>query len=310
MSQLTFFLALLLAVGVASWFLAPRLWARLLLAIARRRARLVSRAIDVEGIRWHLLEGGRGPTLLLLHGFGGRADNWDRLAPLLGPRFRLVIPDLPGFGDSEPPGGLRFEIESQAERLLQFLDALGIDRCVVAGNSMGGYLASALAAREPDRVQALWLLAPLGVRSVEPGEMLRAIESGGPEYIEISSYREFRERVMPKMFSSSTWFPGPLVKALAQSAMAIQDEAPRMLHEVRFESEPLEAIAGRVSQPVLVQWGADDRVVNPAGRSVLGRAFADAECVLTERCGHLPMWERPRESARLFLAFIDNRGLG
>jgi pimeloyl-ACP methyl ester carboxylesterase len=305
MPQLTLILALLTALAVASWFAAPRWWARILLALARRRAGLVSRIIEIENIRWHFLEGGRGPTLLLLHGFGGRADNWDRLAPLLGPRFHLVIPDLPGFGESEPPDRLRFDIESQAERLSQFLDAVGIDRCLVAGNSMGGYLATALAAGEPDRVELLWLLAPLGVRSVEPGEMLRAIDSGDTEYLQISSLRQFRERFIPMMFSSNTWFPGPLVKAMADSAMAVRDQAPRMLQEVRFESEPLEAIAKRVSRPVLVQWGEDDRVVNPAGGSVLRRVFADAECVQTERCGHLPMWERPRESARCFFEFLD-----
>lgn len=304
MSPAIFVLTALSALAVASWFLAPRPWARLLLGAARRRAGLVSRSTDIEGVHWHYLEGGRGPTLVLLHGFGGSSDNWDRLAPLLGPRFRLVIPDLPGFGDSEPPARLRFDIESQVERLLKFLDTLGVERCLVAGNSMGGYVATALAARAPARVQMLWLLAPLGVRSIEPGEMLSAVDSGKLEYLQISSQRQFRERVMPMMFSRKRWVPGPLVRSLGERAIAIREEAPRMLREVRFESEPIEDMSARVHQPVLVQWGDGDRVVSPGGREILARVLSHAETVLTERCGHLPMWERPRESAAQFLHFL------
>lgn len=307
MAQAKLILTALLALAIASWFLAPRPWARLLLAIARRRAGLVSRTTDVDGVCWHYLEGGRGRALVLLHGFGGSADNWDRLAPLLGPRFRLVIPDLPGFGESEPPGRLRFDIETQVDRLSKFLDALGVERCIVAGNSMGGYVATALAAREPGRVEMLWLLAPLGIRSIEPGEMLDSIDSGHSDYLPISSVKQFRKQIMPMMFSKKTWVPGPLAKVLGERAIAIREDMPRMLHEVRFESEPIEAMAAGVPQPVLVQWGDRDRVVNPAGRAVLGKVFQHAQTVVTRHCGHLPMWERPRESAGAFRDFMASQ---
>jgi abhydrolase domain-containing protein 6 len=307
MSGLTI-LALSVILGAlvfASWFFAPGPWATLIIALWRRSAGLKSQFAETRGIRWHHLQGGKGPVLLLLHGFGADADCWLRLVPLLRPQFSFLIPDLPGFGRSAPPGDLEFGIEAQAERLTRFLDTLGIDHCIVVGNSMGGYLATALAARQPDRVRALWLLAPLGVRSVSPGQYLDRIDSGDLDYLQISSVRQFREKIVPSMFTTRLHVPGPLLRDLANTAISLNEVMPRMLHEVRFESEPLEAIAARVQCPVLIQWGQDDKVVNPAGLSVLAKAFADSTAALTSQCGHLPMLERPRESAARFRRFLE-----
>ena len=302
-------LAAALAAAVVSWFTAPGLWASILIGMARRRSGLASQDIDVGGIHWHYLHGGNGPLLLLLHGFGADSSCWLRLAPLLRPHFSLLIPDLPGFGESERPENLPFAIPAQAGRLAKFLDALGVEKCIVAGNSMGGYLATQLAADDSRRVPALWLLAPLGVRNAPLGQVLQAIDSGDPGFLQISSERQFRERIVRTMFSQPLWIPGPLVSHLARIAIAMKDVAPRMLAEVRFDSEPLESIAGRVIQPTLLQWGSDDQVVNPAGLPVLQQALRDAASVLMKDCGHLAMLERPRESARCFLDFLDERGL-
>lgn len=310
MPAFTLGLILLLVLAAASWVLLPDFWARQLLRLSRARAGLSSHHTVVGDIRWHCLSGGRrGPTLLLLHGFGADTSCWLRIAPLLRPHFSLLIPDLPGFGESEPPQSLKFGIDTQADRLDAFLADLGVEQCIVAGNSMGGYLAAALATRDPERVRALWLLAPLGVRSAEPGAMLSAIDAGDLEQLQVRSVRHFRTRILPTMFSSRPRLPGPLIRSMAHSAMARQNETPRMLHETRFDSEPLESIAERISIPVLLQWGEDDQVVSPAGMPVLKSVLASASSALTPHCGHLPMLERPNESADLFLEFAREHAL-
>ncbi|MDX1556130.1 MAG: alpha/beta fold hydrolase, partial [Xanthomonadales bacterium] len=279
------------------------------LSLGQKRAGLQSKSLHVGKIRWHYLSGGRGPLLLMLHGFGGDASNWLQLARQLRHHFTLVIPDLPGFGDSELPDLLHFDVESQAWRLEAFLDALGTEQCLIAGNSMGGYLAAALAAQSPRRVAALWLLAPLGIRAVEPGYMLKRVDSGALEYLEINSTRQFRQLVLPHMFAMRRWLPSPLVRVLARRAIAMRAQSPRMLREARFESEPLETIASRVDVPVLIQWGASDEVTNPLGIDILKASFKNATCSVTPNCGHLPMLEHPAESARLLLEFVDQKAL-
>ena len=147
---------------VISWFVAPLFWAQRLLTAGRFAAGLESAWIDIDGRRWHYLEGGTGPVLIALHGFGGDADNWLRIARGLGKHFQVIAPDLPGFGDSDPGDGLAFDIDSQVTRLNAFVQTLGLRPGVVVGNSMGGWVAAAYAARYPGQLRALWLLAPLG----------------------------------------------------------------------------------------------------------------------------------------------------
>ncbi len=309
MSDPAILILVLLVAFAASWILTPDLWARAYLDLGRRRAGLRPHCIEVENIRWYYLKGGQGPTLLMLHGFGGDSSNWLQISRLLRQRFSLVIPDLPGFGASEPPDALPFDMESQARRLEAFLDTIGVRTCLVAGNSMGGYLACAMAARSPQRVSGLWLLAPLGVRATDPGEVLSRADSGDIASLQIDSTRQYRRRVLANMFARQRWLPGPLVKFLARRAIAMRHQVPRMLQEVRFDSEPLESIARRVVVPVLVQWGAQDKVTNPQGLDVLKVSFDESEGNLTPDCGHLPMLELPERSAELFLDFVARKAL-
>ena len=87
---------------VLSWFVLPLAWARALLWLGRKASGMTSREFEVDGIRWHFLEGGRGPVLVMVHGFGANADHWLRIAPRLRKQFRVVAPDLVGFGTSDP----------------------------------------------------------------------------------------------------------------------------------------------------------------------------------------------------------------
>jgi len=248
--------------------------------------------------------------VLFLHGFGADGDCWLRLANVMRRQFCLLIPDLPGFGESEPPQQLRFDIDTQVERLLDFLDATGVGPCIVVGNSMGGYVATALAAKEPERVTALWLMAPLGARSVEPGDVLSDIDEGHMDYLQITSIHQFRKQVIPTMFSTQPWIPGPIVKTLTRRAMERRDLMPEMLRQVRFDSKPLEEYAQRVRQPVLLQWGDDDQVVSPASLAALEPLLEDVTTTLTKQCGHLPMLEKPGESARQFKTFLSEKNFG
>lgn len=309
MSVLTIILALVAILLVASWYLATGFWSKVLTHLSLRQAGLVSRQSRVDGINWHYLEGGHGPVLLLIHGFGADTSCWLPLARSFGQRFTLLIPDLPGFGQSEPPNHLDFDIRSQTSRLMAFLDSLGIERCLVAGNSMGGYLAASLAASDPSRVQGVWLLAPLGVNSVSPGAALEAIDAGEVVAGEVLSTSQFKQDIVKPLFSRRIWLPYPILRAQAQDAIRRRFEVPRMLKQVRFESEPLEEIARQVNQPVLLEWGDEDRILNPAGLDVLTGRFCDCEAHLVTKCGHLPMFELPGESARLFKQWLKQKRL-
>jgi pimeloyl-ACP methyl ester carboxylesterase len=294
---------------LASWFLAPAAWARLVLWSGRKLAGLDSRSIQVGPVRWHYLEGGRGPALLAIHGFGGDADHWLRVAPGLRREFRIIAPDLVGFGDSAPGNDLNFAIDAQVDRLAAFVEALGIDNCVVAGSSMGGWIASRFAERYPEKVRAVWLLAPLGVRECETGELLQRINRQQVSPLSITSVEEFDQFVFRPMFARPPHLPRPLKLHYGRQAVARAAASRRMFSEVIASEPALEEILSQIPVPVLVQWGTEDRAVHVSGAERLRAAIENGRVILQPDVGHLPMLEAARLTSRQFMEFASDHHL-
>ena len=133
-----------------------------------------------QRLRLHYVDWGNetAPPLLLIHGGRDHARSWDWVARDLRRDFHVLVPDLPGFGASEPPAQLGFSIREQSLRLEAWLAQVGVGECLLAGNSMGAWIAGDFAARHPGRVTALWLQSPFGVLSAQPSEVLSGLERG------------------------------------------------------------------------------------------------------------------------------------
>ncbi len=294
---------------VISWFVAPLFWAQRLLTAGRFAAGLKSALVDVDGRRWHYLEGGTGPVLIALHGFGGDADNWLRIARGLGKRFHVIAPDLPGFGSSDAGNDLAFDIDSQVTRLDAFVHTLGVRPKVVVGSSMGGWIATAYAARYPGQLRALWLLAPLGVHNSQASRTLEAIDLGQESPIHIANPQEFKQRVVVPMFGRLPWIPYPLLMFYAKKAIEQSEIGDRMFMQVLKDSTPLESIAATIKIPVLLQWGAMDRVVDVSGVAALEPVIQELTVQVQSKVGHLPMLETPGESLGFFREFCAQHKL-
>src|ERR1700733_15349177 len=116
---------------------------------------------DANGIKTNYLEAGSGSPVVLIHGSGPGVTayaNWRLVLPVLAERFRVLAPDMAGFGFSERPEKADYGVDLWVEQLVGFLDALGIERASVVGNSFGGAIALRLAAHHPDRVGKLVLM--------------------------------------------------------------------------------------------------------------------------------------------------------
>ncbi len=301
-------LALGLVAMVASWYVLPGIWSSLLTWVGRRLTGLRSRRRTVQGILWHYLEGGRGPTLVLLHGLAAECDHWLAVAGNLRREYHILIPDLPGFGASEPPAELSFLIDDQSRRLEAWLDELGIEQCLLAGNSMGGWIAADFAARNPARVPALWLQDPFGVLTAEPSELLAALARGERNPFAVQKLSDYKYLAMV-MLSRTYHVPYPLLRHGYLLAKRLYPHLDRMHQEVLVRSEPLESLAPRLSMPVLIEWGSADRAVHVSGAWILDQLIPRSEVVILEGAGHLPMLERPFQSAGSFREFAARQGL-
>ncbi len=259
-----------------------------------------------RGATVRLFTAGEGPPLLLIHGFGGAAWNFDELAPLL-PERRLLIPDLPGHGGSAPLPAPT--LAGFADVLADVLDAEGIEASDVLGHSLGGVVALRLAVRKPERVRRLILAAPAGISSatrrakltigligvVQPGRLagraadriarsrrLRRLVFGS---FEVSNPDALSERAVHGFLRGPALHTDALGAGLALSA----DDPRRDLDRVRC--------------PVLVLFGGRDRQVPIEDGYEYARRLGAPFRAIAD-CGHLLIAERPDACARAVLEFL------
>ncbi len=298
-----FFLILAL-LALLFWRLWPTPLARLFLAADRRRGCLRSCRIESEGIIWHYLEGGRGEPLVLLHGFNADSYHFCGVSRHLAAHFRILAPDLPGFGETLTEDGQSFRVEDMAERVLAWLDNLGIRNFYLGGNSMGGYLAVAMAQRAPDRVRALWLMAPGGLHSAKLSAVLEEVAEDRHNPLVIRDYADF-QRLVDYCFVRPPWIPGPLRRFLAGRGAKSAVQAQRIFDAIRYESRPLEELARGMQTPTLLIWGQADQVLHPNGAAMLEELMVNTQTVILPSVGHLPMLEAPCTSAEAWVSFTE-----
>jgi pimeloyl-ACP methyl ester carboxylesterase len=272
-----------------------------------RAASLEARWATVDGHRVRFVRTGQGPAVVLVHGFGSSLYTWRDVIPALAARHDVVALDLPGFGQSDQPADLSFEDFPGA--VLGLMDALGIEKASLVGNSMGGATVAVVAGRHPERVWALVLIDAAGFNlapSEHPG-VVRLTESslapllsllpGKRLLVETSLRQVFHDpaKVTPERLSEyldAARRPGtlPAIRSLGAS--------------LRDRSTVVEAALPRIQAPTLVLWGGDDRWIPLAHAERFVGAIPGARKVVVPACGHVPQEEKPDEVARLVLPFL------
>lgn len=293
---------------IGVYFLFPGVTFKLLQNSERRAGGLEQRGIDVKGLHIEYLEGGKGNVLVLLHGFGANKDNWTRIGKYLTPYFRVIAPDLPGFGESgtDPDGD--YTIGVQAERVKAFVQTLGLKSFHLGGNSMGGNIAGVYAARYPGDVKSLLLISPGGVASSEKSEMVRLLTEGKPNPLIVKTVEDY-ERLMDFVFVKRPYIPRPIKRVLIEEAIRHRPLNFEIFKQLikSVGVPPLEGLLKGLKVPTLIVWGEKDRVLHVSGAKILESVMPKAEARIMDNVGHVPMIEKPEETARLYLSFLKLR---
>jgi pimeloyl-ACP methyl ester carboxylesterase len=269
-----------------------------------QRAGVLPLYVDVAGMRIRYVRKGSGPPLLLVHGFASSIYTWaDALSPL-AERHDVIAVDLPGFGGSDIPAG--FDSHASAEFLARAMDALGLARASLAGNSLGGALAAVTAARHPDRVEKLVLLDAAGYNFAQADRpaMLRLAARLPAGVLAALPQRPLTRQGLEQVFFEDTRVTPEKVEEYL--APAVRPGAQQFAHRLLTQSDGfgLPEALRRVRAPTLVVWGADDTWIPVRDADRFVRDIAGARKVILERCGHVPQEERPAEVARLILDFL------
>jgi pimeloyl-ACP methyl ester carboxylesterase len=300
---LAFVLAVVL-VAAGLRYVFPQLALSIALDLEHWRAGLVKREITLpDGLTISYLEGGRGDVVVLLHGFGADKDSFLRIAPFLEPHYRVIAPDLVGFGDSSHPADADYSPAAQAERVRAFCKALGFSSVHVGGSSMGGQIALTWAAAHPHEVRSLWLLDPGGLWSAPESEVARTMRQSGTSPLLVSSADDFAA-----LLSLSMNRPPPIPQFL-QDVMARRRIANRALEERIQRQARADSIESRIDglrTSTLVVFGADDRVINPVTAQLLKKLLPHAHVVIMPGVGHLPALEAPEHAASDYVRFRDS----
>jgi len=248
------------------------------------------------------LEGGRGESILLLHGFGADKDNWNLFSKYLTKKYHVITPDLPGFGESSKIWSDQYTIAAQVERLHEFVKKIGLKKFHLVGNSMGGLIAGVYAATNPDEIQTLGLLDPAGVAGREPNQFSRELEKGSNPLI-VESVSEY-DKLLDFTFFKPPFMPAPLKSYFAEIAVQRKDFYKKVFIEATPGNQ-LEAVMARIRAKTLILWGDNDRVLSVSSAQVLQEGIRNSKVIILKDCGHMPMLERPEETARHYLEFIS-----
>jgi pimeloyl-ACP methyl ester carboxylesterase len=269
------------------------------------------RNADVVGASVNYAEIGEGPPVLLIHGLGGSWQNWLANMPHLAKNHRVIAIDLPGFGASPLPPW-EISIPAFGRFIHDFCEKVEIGSAAVIGSSLGGFVASELAITEPSRVERLVLASSAGVTwsraRREPAAVLgRIMRAAAP-----LAFRYQMEGLRRRGLRQRAY------RGIVDDPVALD---PRLLFEITVPAlrapgfyDAMTTLVGydirdrlqEIEVPTLVVWGRQDRVVPsrsaPFYRDLIGD---NAELVVFERCGHLPMLERPVRFNRLIDDFLS-----
>jgi abhydrolase domain-containing protein 6 len=253
---------------------------------------------------WPYLHGGRGMPVVLLHGFGADKDRFGSLVPFLRRSFRVIIPDLPGFGDHAPNWSLCYDIDAQVERFEAFIQAIGLGRFHLMGLSLGGYLAGYYAARFPERVRSLALMDSAGFSAPIPSDAQRLFDSKRRNIFLYTDEQELLDLMDFLLYRS---FRLPLT---VQRYWTRQGLAQRLWREKLFADlmaggiDRLDSLAGAIKAPTLVIWGADDRICHVSTVDRILSLIEDCRAYIIHGCGHIPMIEYPVLFRKIYMEFL------
>jgi pimeloyl-ACP methyl ester carboxylesterase len=285
----------------------PRVLFDAVKASLRRRAALTSKSVRVGDIEWPYLEGGRatGEPIVLVHGFGGDKDNWTLYAPHLTPHHQVICPDLPGFGENDRSVDRDYRVQAQARRLREFLDALGVARCHLAGNSMGGFIALQFALDFPERLASLTLLDNAGVAGAGISDLQRAITQGSNP-LELKTMADV-DRLLAFVYRKPPFMPRQFKRVLLEDAVANAQVLEKVFWTLAEEgiAGVLNARLGEVSVPTLIVWGRHDQLIDVSVVDELRRGISNSVAVIFEHVGHVPMLEAPQEPAGHHLTLVE-----
>ncbi|KXO98350.1 alpha/beta fold hydrolase [Tsukamurella pseudospumae] len=262
------------------------------------------RTVEVGRRRIFITEAGEGAPVVLLHGGGAGAtgaSNYSRNIDVLAQKFRVIVPDMPGYGQSSKDIDQSDPFGDLAMVLRGLLDELGIDRAHLVGNSYGGAAALRLAMDRPDKVDKLILMGPGGIGTTRAlptkglNSLLGYYGGDGPSKEKLSEfireYLVYDASAVPEELIELRYRASIQPDVVANPPLR-RPSGPTALRTLLRMDFTRDRRLADVQAPTLVIWGADDKVNRPAGGPMLAKTMPNCDLYVAARTGHWVQWER------------------
>jgi abhydrolase domain-containing protein 6 len=274
--------------------------------LLRWQAGLTRKVIQVDDHRWVYLHGGRGEPILLVHGFGGEKHQWGFLPKALSSSYELIIPDLPGFGESSQIHSAAYDIPSQVHRLNRFVEALGLQSFHLLGISMGGYICGYFAGEYPGKMKSLCLMSAAGVRSRVESTVWKRYREEGRILLIYKTETELEE-LLSVLFFKQPPVPRPFKRYFAQKGKDHYSFYEKILRDMEKRGEDLlEGRLARVKARSLIIWGANDEITHVSSVEKFERELKGCRTMILEDCGHVPYFEQEKKTIEVYRDFLSS----
>jgi abhydrolase domain-containing protein 6 len=262
---------------------------------------LKKQPVDIGETSLITYQGGpqNGTAVVMLHGYTADKDVWPRFARHIIDNYRVIVPDLAGHGDTEFNPKWDYSIPAQSECVIKMMDASGIEKAHVIGNSMGGHIAAYLAIHYPQRILSAALIDPAGVDSPVRSEMDDLIEQGDNPFL-FDTQKGF-SRLYPMTMAQPPWLPGFVLDAIADKYI---ERRPRHAQIFKDIDTALDELNG-LTVPTLLVWGDQDRLLDVSATKVWAAKVPHLQVVVMPGIGHMPMLETPEETAEIYQQFLN-----
>lgn len=279
--------------------------------------KLSQEMVRVDDRELFVSRGGTGSPVVLLHGGGPGASgltNFSRNIDALATRHDVIVPDLPGYGRSTKRIDRSDPFRSLGDAVRGLLDALGIERAHLVGNSYGGAAALRMALDTPDRAERLVLMGPGGVgtsRSLPTAGLNALLDyygGDGPSMAKIETFiREFLVAdgdSVPRAAIAAR-FEASIDPEVVANPPLRRPSGPAALRTIWRMDFTRDKALRRLPNPTLVIWGDEDKVNRPSGGPTLAKTIPNCELWAVPNVGHWVQWEAAGEFNRRVLAFFD-----
>ena len=252
----------------------------------------------------HFSEVGQGMPVVLLHGFPLSSAIWREQQARLSDHYRVITPDLRGHGESSAPAGI-YEMEAMARDVLALLDSLDIEKAVILGHSMGGYVALAAWKLAPERFLALGLIDS---QAAEDSEEARKGRLRMAEKVIAEGNQALATVMLSKLFSPALDVDAPIIEQVRQMILKTHRTAIiGSLNGMAVRHDATGTLA-TINIPMLILTGDKDQIISTSTAKAMTFLVSNATLAIIENAGHMPMLERPEATTTAIRKFLSTVG--